>query len=310
LLPEIFQRATALTVITPHDGEPLTRGHVYIAPPDRHLLADDGRLRVVHGPKENRHRPAIDPLFRSVAWSYGPAAVGVVLTGTMSDGAAGLWAVQTGGGVTVVQDPADAAFPEMPTNALLTLDVDYRLPLDDIGPLLTGLVRRPVRAAVSPRPPGLRKEIDMVIGEKDTNVHDLDGLGTPSGFTCPACHGALWELRDGELVRYRCHVGHGFSAESLLDEQNEAVEGALQSALRALEEQAAAARRLSQRFAGQAPPLKERYERQAEEHEAAAAVIRRVANRDYPGRQDQGEHTAAEAADHERPRPNRCAIRR
>jgi two-component system chemotaxis response regulator CheB len=282
LLAQILQRSTPLTVETAADREPIEHGHVYVAPSDRHLLLEDGRVRVVHGPKENRYRPAIDPLFRSAAWTYGPRPVAMVLSGRLSDGAAGLWAVKTCGGVTVVQDPADAAYPGMPESALRTLDVDYCLALDDIGPLVAGLARQPSKPLVSPRPQQLRKEMDMVMGEKDTDVEDMNSIGRPSGFTCPACHGALWELQDGELIRYRCHIGHAYSSDSLIEEQTEAVEAALHSALRALEEHAATARRLSERYGATMPELSTRYAAQAERHETNAAVLRRVASGRIP----------------------------
>jgi two-component system, chemotaxis family, protein-glutamate methylesterase/glutaminase len=274
-LDHILARAGTIPVAFARDGVALEHGHVYLAPPDHHLLVEDGRLRVARGPRENRFRPSVDTLFRSAAWTYGPRVVGVVLSGTMDDGAAGLWAIRECGGTTVVQDPKDAEYTEMPTSALITLNVDHCEPLDMIAPLLERLVHEPVEAGRSaPRPAVLEWENKTMTRKQHTEPEEMSQIGKPVAFTCPACHGGLWELKEGELATYRCHVGHSFGPDSLMAAQDDDVEQALEVALRALEEQGAAARRLSERFAERVPALAERYMLQAQGLHEQARVIR------------------------------------
>ncbi|MFN2572080.1 MAG: chemotaxis protein CheB [Gemmatimonadales bacterium] len=275
-LDEILARKSALPVTFARDGESIERGHVYLAPPDNHLLVEPNRLRVVHGPKENRSRPAVDPLFRSAAWAYGPRVVGVVLSGTLDDGASGLWAVRSCGGVTVVQDPAEAIRAEMPTSALMTLNVDHCAPLETIAVLLNTLARQPVVTVAGNPPEALGLEVSAVTRERDTDVEDMKKLGKPVGFTCPACHGGLWELNEGKFDLYRCHIGHAFGPDSLQGAQSDEVERAMESALRALEEKSATARRLVERFEERVPALATRYGRQAEDAERQSTVVRQL----------------------------------
>ena len=275
-LDRILSRSSRLPVQFAQDAQSIEHAHVYIAPPDNHLLVEPGRLRVVRGPRENRHRPAVDPLFRSAAWAYGPRVVGVVLTGTLDDGASGLWAIRSCGGVTIVQDPADAMHADMPISALMTLNVEHTLPLDGIARILEKLAHQKVDGRREQAPEDLGLEVSMATRETDTNVEDMQKLGKPAGFTCPACHGSLWELKEGELSIFRCHIGHAFGPDSLQAAQTEEVEIALESALRALEEQAAAARRLETRFHDSIPTIAARYENQATDMEQRAAVIRKL----------------------------------
>ncbi|HWC74030.1 MAG TPA: chemotaxis protein CheB [Gemmatimonadales bacterium] len=279
-LDQILARAGTLPVQFAQDHQRIEPGHVYLAPPDNHLLVEPARLRVVRGPRENRHRPAVDPLFRSAAWAYGPRVVGIVLSGTLDDGASGLWAVRSCGGTTIVQDPADALHAEMPTSALMTLNVDHCLPLGEIAVLLPKLARQEVngRRPVTP-PEALGLEVAVATREHDTDVEDMRKLGKPAGFTCPTCKGSLWELNEGELSVFRCHIGHAFAPDSLQAAQAEEVEVALESALRALEEQGAAARRLGDRLDEKVPALAARYDAQAAGLEDQAAVIRKLLRR-------------------------------
>lgn len=275
VLDQILQRATKLPVRFAQDREDIRPGTIAIAPPDSHLLVEPRYLRVVRGPRENRHRPAVDPLFRSAAWAYGPRVVGVILSGTLDDGVSGLWAVRTCGGITVVQDPTEAAHNEMPMSALMALNVDHIAPLEQIAALLNDLARTPIepRPSKAPGEIGFEVEITKAGG---TDPENMNKLGKPSGFSCPACHGGLWELTEGELTTFRCHVGHTFGPESLQAAQNREVEFALESALRALEEQGAAARRLGDRLGQRVPALARRYEKQAEGIEVQAGVLRRL----------------------------------
>lgn len=277
LLPGILSRVGPLPAIHPTDKMQIEPGHIYVAPPDYHLLINDGKIRVLRGPKENRHRPAIDPLFRSAAVVYGPRVIGVVLTGSLDDGTAGLLAIKRTGGTALVQDPDDALYSSMPSSAIHNVQVDYVLPLSDIAQKLIELVNQPVSANENfPVPQIMRAEVRIT--EMDTNQQFAsDHPGNPSPFSCPECGGVLWELRDGELLRFRCRVGHAFSMESVQEGQAEAVENALWVALKTLEENLALSQRLAEQAGSQNKPwLAARFNERAHEAEMRADVIRKV----------------------------------
>jgi two-component system chemotaxis response regulator CheB len=263
VLPQILQRAGRLPVAFARHGETIEHGRIYVAPPDHHLLVEKGYLRVVRGPQENRHRPSADVLFRTAAGIYGPQVVGVVLTGALDDGTVGIQAIKRHNGVAVVQAPHDALVPSMPQSALDAVKVDYCLPLSEIAPLLVRLAQEPVEVTSE----GTEAKMAAVEHEEQP--------GIPSGFTCPDCHGALWELRKGELLRFRCRVGHTFSPDSLMEGQTEVLERALWSAIRGMEERAALARRLGQRLRerGDTTTAK-RFDEQAREMEQQATLLR------------------------------------
>ena len=250
-LPNILGRRTKLPVAHAVDGEPVVPGRVYVAPPDGHLLVTDrGTIRIGRGPKENGHRPSIDVLFRSAAAAYGPRVVGVVLSGTRDDGTAGLRAIHQRGGRAMVQDPEEALFPQMPRSALAGDNPDYVLPVARIAEVVTELARKPHTngGELSRSPAGeLDAELQWLNPDLDRSAPLDPPAGEPSGFTCPECHGALWEIEDGGAIRYRCRIGHGFSAESLATSQGGAVEAALWTAYRALEERVALLDRLAKR---------------------------------------------------------------
>jgi two-component system chemotaxis response regulator CheB len=279
MMPKILNRLGRLPAHHAVDGEAIEYGRIYIAPPDHHLLVESERVRVVRGPKENRARPAADPLFRSAAWAYGTRVVGVVLTGALDDGTAGLAAIKQRGGVAVAQDPEEALYPGMPGSAVENVTVDYCLPLAGIAPLLTRLASTPAPdESIYPIPEILSIETRMARREQ-SKMEDVEKLGSPSAFTCPECRGTLWELKDGDLLRFRCHVGHAFSAESLMAEQSEELESALWAALRSLEENAALARRLAARAREHNHQISLiRYEDNASQIEQHADVIRQVLN--------------------------------
>lgn len=278
LLPSILQQTTGLRVLSPTDNSPAEAGNIYVAPPDRHLLLRRGVIRVVRGPKENRHRPAIDPLFRSAAWTYGPRVVGVVLSGTLDDGVAGLWAVKTCGGVTVVQDPAEAPYPDMPRNALKTLEIDHCAPVEKIAQLVNELARTSAANADNYRVPDeIKAETEFAMMQSPHN--GMESLGTLTPFTCPQCQGSMWEMK-GDPIRYRCHTGHALTADSLLVDQDDVLENALYSAIRAMEEKSALLQRMAERFEVSYPSEKVRYESKAKEQEQHIAALRQVlANR-------------------------------
>lgn len=225
LLSTVLGRKSLLPVSQALDGKQLQTGHIYVARPDHHLLIESGYLRVTSGPRESRHRPAVDPLFRSAALSHGPRAIGVVLSGALDDGTAGLTAIKNQGGIAIVQDPGDALFPGMPASALRCVPIDYALPAAAIGPLLARLVRTP---ATQPRrtPSSTLFEDRYAQGER-TPMDDLAEIGKPTALTCPECHGPLWEVNDRSVLRFRCRTGHAFTAESVMIGQSVAFEDAL-----------------------------------------------------------------------------------
>lgn len=272
VLPSILGRAGSLTVEHARDGDDVELGRVYVAPPDRHLLLETGTVRVVGGPKQNGHRPAIDPLFRTAARAYGAGLIGVVLSGTLDDGAAGLLAIRRAGGETIVQDPTEAVFGEMPRHAIDVATPDYVLPVAEIAELLNGLVgaAKPV-LHVNPRSHELGGLPEL---EGDD---DRERRGSVSAFSCPECNGALWEIADGELTRFRCRVGHAYTSESLDAGQGASVEAALWSSLRALEERIEYAARLVARLeAAGSSTSANRFRHRLETDERHAAVLRDV----------------------------------
>jgi two-component system chemotaxis response regulator CheB len=250
LLPDILGRLGTLPVTAAQDRERIVPGHIYVAPLDFHLLLGDGRVRLSHGPREHRFRPAVDPLFRSAAEHYGARVIGVVLSGSLADGTHGLMLIKSRGGVAIAQDPDEALFPDMPRSAIERVKVDHVLPSEQIGAVVTELTM--VRAAKlhSRAKSTRRKAASSAPSPENPGVDALRswGLDTPpSPFTCPDCGGSLWELREGKLVRYRCHVGHAFSTESLQAAQENKLEDTLWSALRAIEESIALRRRMLDR---------------------------------------------------------------
>jgi two-component system, chemotaxis family, protein-glutamate methylesterase/glutaminase len=243
VLHEILARSGALPAVSPSSGERLKSGHIYVAPPDFHLLIEPGMVRITKGPRENRFRPAIDPLFRSAAQVYGPRAIGVILTGNLDDGTAGLWAIKQLGGVAVVQDPDDAMFPSMAESAIRHVNVDHVVPLSAIGPVLVSLVRQPAAAETAHRPTNLDLEV-RIAKEEDPIRAGVTHMGQPSTFACPECHGVLLQMKEAGRVRFRCHTGHAYSAESLLAEISEGIENALWNAIRSMQEGALLMREL------------------------------------------------------------------
>jgi two-component system, chemotaxis family, protein-glutamate methylesterase/glutaminase len=241
-LPAILNRVGGLPVSHAVDREPIRRGRVYVAPPGFQTYVQRGHIGVVRGPRENLHRPAIDPLFRTAAHNYGERVIGIILSGSMDDGAAGLLAVKRAGGIAVVQDPSDAQFPDMPTNAMERADADYCVRVEDLAPLLTSLVKKDDGTPVLPAEVALETYQEA---EQPIEAMTSEELGPPSAFTCPDCQGTLFEIEEGGVVRFRCRVGHAYSAEAMDKAQREAAERAMWSALRALEERSGLMRKLA-----------------------------------------------------------------
>jgi two-component system chemotaxis response regulator CheB len=267
VLPHILARAGTLPAAHAADGEELQPGRIYVAPPDCHLLTEDGIVRLSRGPRRNGHRPAIDALFEAAADVHGPRVIGVLLSGVLDDGSLGLLRIKACGGRTVVQDPADAAYPAMPLHAIERGAADTVLPLAAIAAEIDRLARAP-----QPRGPGRMRPV-----QKD-NPHERPGEESPpSPFTCPECGGSLWDKgQEGEKA-YICRVGHSFTEYTLLAEQAERVENSIWAAMRALEERASMSRRLAHTLRGRGNEYSaKRLEVRAAEAEAHEARLRAV----------------------------------
>jgi two-component system, chemotaxis family, protein-glutamate methylesterase/glutaminase len=247
LLPEILTRVSRMPAAHPTDGEPLQYGRIYVAVPDHHLVIESGVVRVAHTASENGVRPAVDPLFRSAARAYGPRVIGVILTGTLDDGTAGIAAVKEAGGITIAQDPEEAFAPGMPRNAIATGNVDHILPVRDIPVLIGALVDEEAPSLKPPQEHPHLRPMEPDLGRVPLAMHPDDRPGRPSVFTCPECHGTLWEVDQQGILRFRCRVGHVYSPESMISAQTDEVDRALWIALRTLEERAALAHRLAER---------------------------------------------------------------
>lgn len=246
VLANILDRAGAIPASNPVDKETIQHGRIYVAPPDQHLILEPNRIRLTRGPKENRFRPAVDPLFRSAAQVYGPRVVGVVLTGYLDDGTAGLWAVKQLGGTCVVQDPHEALASSMPASAMRGVKVDYCLPVAEIAPLLVNLTSVQLDEEGAYEVPE-EMDIEIKIAKEDTALDvGVLKLGEPSNYACPECHGVLLQLKEESRIRFRCHTGHAYSIDSLLAEVAEGVEDSLWNAIRSLEESALLLRRMAE----------------------------------------------------------------
>lgn len=247
LMPELIARNCPLDVGEARDGEEIVPGSVRTAPSDQHLVVDGAKLRLLRGPKEHHSRPAVDPLFRSAALAHTSKVVGVVLTGHLDDGTAGLQAIKAAGGVAVVQDPASALAPSMPRSALRHVEVDHCVELAEMPSLLTALAGSAPEVAGSLGALDVpRHEFEMSLRRGDPMEH-LTQIGTPSPFACPDCHGGLWEIQKSKPTRFRCHTGHAFTIRSLQDAMGTMADDAGWNALRAIQERQAVLREMLRR---------------------------------------------------------------
>lgn len=277
VLPTILERVGPLAAVTAEDRQTIRPGHIYVAPPDYHLLLQPGRIRLSSGPRENRHRPAVDPLFRSAAASYGARVVGVVLSGMLDDGTLGLIEIGERGGTTVAQNPDEALFPGMPRSAVENADPDYVMSAAEIPSLLDRLARQPVELGGAATMSDEELERIEVIESEVQYPGDPIRKGQPSVYSCPDCGGTLWEIGDGSALHFRCRVGHAYSTEALVDGQVDNIESALWSALRALDENLALARRLHDRATARGQDLAAgRFAQRAQEAEQSARMLRQV----------------------------------
>jgi two-component system chemotaxis response regulator CheB len=276
MLPNVLRVAGCLTAITPVDGDPIKKGAIYVAPPDYHLIVDRHHLRLLRGPRENRHRPAIDPTFRSAALAYGPRVIGVVLSGALDDGTGGLMVIRAHGGEAIVQDPESAPFPSMPKNALKMVPDAHVATMDEMPALIAKLVSQSVKDGQPSTQLDKLAVSDVRMAELDMDEMEREiHAGTPSVFGCPECGGVLWEINQEGLLRFRCRVGHAYTAQHLRAEQRQVIETALWAALRALEESAALYRRLAARSEfGHLKTLTKGYAERAATAEANSHTLR------------------------------------
>jgi two-component system chemotaxis response regulator CheB len=216
------------------DRRQIELSHVYVAPPDFHLLIDRSYMYITHGPRENMTRPAVDPLFRSAAVVHGPHVIGVILSGTLDDGAAGLLAIKRCGGLAIVQDPEDALYPDMPRNALEIVDVDASMALGDLPALLARLAQEPPGPPKQP-PYELLAEVEMSRTESG-NIGKLNEIGELAPLTCAECGGPLWQIKDDKITRYRCRTGHSYTAKALAAAISDEVERSLWVAVQMMDE--------------------------------------------------------------------------
>ncbi len=251
VLPSVLGKEGTLPAAHGVDGEEIRTGRIYVAPPDHHLLVEENRVRITKGPKENRFRPAVDTLFRSAAYACGARVIGVVLSGALDDGTAGLWTIKHRGGTAIVQEPADAEFSSMPESALRQVDVDYSVPVSEMGALLTRLTgEQTLEASEISMDENKKTEIEIRIAAEESAFEvGVMSLGDISPFTCPDCHGVLIKIKDGKISRFRCHTGHAFSADTLLSHITERIEDSMWSAMREMEESIMLLREMSKDFA-------------------------------------------------------------
>lgn len=274
-LPQILERAGSLPARHARDGDPLTPGTILVAPPDRHLLVYGDAVALSHGPNENGHRPAVDTLFRSAARDLGSRVIAVILSGALDDGAAGMVAVRERGGLALAQDPSEALHGSMPRAAIAAGGVDLHLPVHDLAMLIAARAGEPAPGA--PEPSELMRKEAAVATLDPLAIHTDDPPGEPAGLSCPDCHGSLFQITEGALVRFRCRVGHAWSPASLLAQQSTSHESALWMALRSLEEKAALTRELGRRADDRGHTLSAgAFHAQAAEAHRAAGLVREL----------------------------------
>jgi two-component system chemotaxis response regulator CheB len=267
VLPSILDRAGPLRAKPATDGEPLESSTIYVAIPDCHVQIDDGRLRVQGGPRENGHRPAIDTLFRSAAHARGEETLGVILSGALDDGTLGLRAIKAHGGMTIVQDPKTALHPGMPNSAIRLVAPDRVLAPEQIASAIADFANGTVEKGHNGGRVREMRDRERVKVQTSSEL-----LGDETGLTCPDCGGAIYQQDEGEVVSFRCRVGHQYAADTFVVEQSKTVENSLWAGLRLLEERAVLMRRLAERYA-EHQRTSRRFREKAEELEGHAAQL-------------------------------------
>lgn len=276
---EVLNKQQTLYAAHAIDKEPIKMNRIYLAPPDRHLIIEEGRVRVTHGPKENRFRPAVDPLFRSAAYVYNQRVIGIILSGALDDGSAGLWTIKNRGGIAIVQDPADAEVPSMPESALRAVAVDHQAPVSKMAPLLVQLSAEQVienNKVAMKENEKTRTEVNTVLQQGDFK-NKLMQFGELTPYTCPECNGVLLALKEGGRTRFRCYIGHAFSPDSLLSAVTDSIEDGLWNTVRALEENVFLLNHIGDHFAeANEPHTAAMYFKKAKEAENQAQTVRKT----------------------------------
>jgi two-component system chemotaxis response regulator CheB len=277
ILPQVLNRLNTIYSAYALDKEEIKPNRIYIAPPDHHLLIEKGSIRVTRGPKENRFRPAIDPLFRSAAYTYSNRVIGVILSGALDDGTAGLWSVKQYGGIAVVQDPNDAEVRSMPESALRQVEVNYSVAVAEMAALLVRLSQKkqdPKENVMKDK----RTEAEIQIAKEDDALDSgVLEMGEPSNFACPECHGVLSKIIEGNITRFRCHTGHAYSIDTLMAAVSEKIEDSLYNALRGIDESIMLLNHIGDHFAEiNHPGLAALYFIKAQEAKDRAALVRKT----------------------------------
>lgn len=279
ILPQVLNRSQTMFAAHALDQEKVNVSRIYIAPPDHHLILEKGSMRITRGPKENRFRPAVDPLFRSAAYAYGNRVIGIVLSGALDDGSAGLWTIKQFGGTTIVQDPNDAEVCSMPANAMKAVNVDHIVPIEEMGSLLARLVEEPVLESTETNLNEKEKtqlEINIAMEENGLK-NSLNEFGKPTHYTCPDCHGVLSSIKEGNRLRFRCHTGHAFSPDSLLATISTSIEDGLWSAIRNMQESVFLLNHMGDHFAEvNQPKVAATFFKKAKDAEGRAKLVRRA----------------------------------
>lgn len=233
LLQHRLQKFTSYRCKIAENEEAIQSNTLYIAPVNYHMLVKEGQVLIGQGPAENRWRPSIDVLFRSAAASYGNYTIGIIITGMLNDGAAGMSAIKRSGGICIVQDPNEAEFPDMPLAVLDTIEVDHSVRLSEMGQLISEITKNGITS--NPVPQDVIAEAEIA-ERTSTSIDNVQQLGNHSVYACPDCGGGLWHVQDAVIKRYRCHIGHSYTEKDLLIKQSETLEATLWVALRMMEE--------------------------------------------------------------------------
>lgn len=278
VLPNILSRVSKLPVIQPGNNHTIEPGHIYIAPPKFHMIIENGKIQLKKGPRINHSIPAIDPLFYSAALHNKSRTIGILLSGLLDDGSAGLLALKKYNGIAIVQDLKEAEYQDMPSNGCRATPVDYCLPAVEIEAVLKKIVNSPININSSniPDVPLLKTELNMNFTETDSNENDMHDIGAPSVFSCPECNGVLWQVHDESLERYRCRVGHAFGLDSLVNNKEKNTDAALWAALRALEEKKNLANNLISRAKKENSKNLKHFQKKAHEVEEHIQTIRKI----------------------------------
>ncbi len=280
LLPPLLRSGSSLPIHEAYNGQLIMPGEVYVSAPDYHMTLSGGKISLKMGAKINHSRPAIDPLFCSAAEECGPFTIGILLSGMLDDGSAGMLAIKEKKGITIIQDLDEAEYKDMPNNASHHVTIDYCLPAAQIAELLIKLVMKSTKSTTTKTPNPLKKmELKMNPVNNDDLSEDMNEIGKPSPYSCPACNGVLWKIKDERIERYRCRVGHTYGVSSLMEGFEKSTENALWAALRALEEKESLAEKILLRAAFEKSEEMDYFSEKVKKIKQHINIIRDILNR-------------------------------